>query len=210
MAKNLSPRAHKLITIYAQEEGKLGGSDQLLPEHVLIALLKKGDGLGYILLQKLHINVLTFQLALEQSLTLQGRDVTLDELPASRRLRTMLDAASIESRSLRKEYIGTEHLVIAAIREQYSVTARFFEKASITIDDVYGAVLQIYEKLQSSYDNQKVKAMANSFFDSVNHTMQQDKGQNAQSFFRTLSVFFRPRRFLIKHFRGVGVLVVSR
>ena len=75
----------------------------------------------------------------------------------------MLDAASIESRSLRKEYIGTEHLVIAAIREQYSVTARFFEKASITIDDVYGAVLQIYEKLQSSYDNQKVKAMANSF-----------------------------------------------
>ena len=187
MAKNLSPRAHKLITIYAQEEGKLGGSDQLLPEHVLIALLKKGDGLGYILLQKLHINVLTFQLALEQSLTLQGRDVTLDELPASRRLRTMLDAASIESRSLRKEYIGTEHLVIAAIREQYSVTARFFEKASITIDDVYGAVLQIYEKLQSSYDNQKVKAMANSFFDSVNHTMQQDKGQNAQSFLAEFS-----------------------
>ena len=68
MAKNLSPRAHKLITIYAQEEGKLGGSDQLLPEHVLIALLKKGDGLGYILLQKLHINVLTFQLALNRAL----------------------------------------------------------------------------------------------------------------------------------------------
>ncbi|MBO5730631.1 MAG: ATP-dependent Clp protease ATP-binding subunit, partial [Treponema sp.] len=129
MAKNLSPRAHKLVTVLAQEEGKKSGSDQLQPEHILIALLKHADGLGYILLQKLRINVLSFQLALEQSLFTRTKVGTFSDLPASRRLRSLLDAAAIESRSLRRDYVGTEHLVLAAIREQHSITSRFFEKA---------------------------------------------------------------------------------
>ncbi|MBR5866728.1 MAG: Clp protease N-terminal domain-containing protein, partial [Spirochaetaceae bacterium] len=53
MAKNLSPRAQKLVTFLAQDEGKKSGSEQILPEHILLALLKSADGLGYILLQKL-------------------------------------------------------------------------------------------------------------------------------------------------------------
>ena len=153
MAKNLSPRAHKLVTVLAQEEGKKSGSDQLQPEHILIALLKHADGLGYILLQKLRINVLSFQLALEQSLFSRTKVGTFSDLPASRRLRSLLDAAAIESRSLRRDYVGTEHLVLAAIREQYSITSRFFEKAGLRIDDVYSAINGIYEKFQSSYDN---------------------------------------------------------
>lgn len=162
MAKNLSPRAHKLVTVLAQEEGKKNGSAELLPEHVLIALLKHAEGLGYIMLQKLRVNVLTFQLALEQGLLVRGKAGPSDELPYSRRLRSLVDGASIESRSLRRDYIGTEHLVLAAIREQYSITARFFEKAGITVDDVYAALGGIYEKFQSSYDN-RVKAAAGPF-----------------------------------------------
>ena len=162
MSKNLSPRAHKLVAVLAQEEGRKSGSDQLQPEHILIALLKHADGLGYILLQKLRVNVLTFQLALEQSLT-RSKAGTFSDLPVSRRVRSLIDAAAIESRSLRRDYVGTEHLVLAAVREQYSITSRFFEKAGLRIDDVYAALNGIYEKFQSSYDN-RGKAVASPVF----------------------------------------------
>lgn len=155
MAKNLSPRAKKLVTVLGQEEGMKSGSDQLLPEHILIALLKHADGLGYVLLQKLRINVLTFQLALEQSLLTRSKSMAYSDLPASRRLRSLVDAAAIESRSLSRDYIGTEHLVLAAIREQQSVTSRFFEKAGIRIEEVYAALQGIYEKFQSSYEHRE-------------------------------------------------------
>ena len=148
MSKTLSPRAHKLITVLAQEEGKKSGSDQLLTEHILLALLKSGEGLGYILLQRLNINVLNFQLALEQSLVQKSNIAVYGDLPASRRVRTLLDAASIESRTVRRNYIGTEHLVIAAVREEYSTTSRFFEKLEIQLDDIYQTLGSIYEKFQ--------------------------------------------------------------
>ena len=63
--KNLSPRTQKLF-ILAQEEGRKCGSTELLPEHLLLALLKSADGLGYIVLQDLNLNVLNFQLLIEQ------------------------------------------------------------------------------------------------------------------------------------------------
>ena len=181
MAKNLSPRAKKLVTVLGQEEGMKSGSDQLLPEHILIALLKHADGLGYILLQKLRINVLTFQLALEQSLLARNKSMAYSDLPASRRLRSLVDAAAIESRSLSRDYIGTEHLVLAAIREQQSVTSRFFEKAGIRIEEVYTALQGIYEKFQSSYENRE-RAMAGTLHGhSGNHgSSRQEKGRGGR------------------------------
>ena len=49
--KGLSPRAQRLLVALAQDEGRKSGSMELLPEHVMLALLKSADGLGYILLQ---------------------------------------------------------------------------------------------------------------------------------------------------------------
>ncbi|MBO5235692.1 MAG: ATP-dependent Clp protease ATP-binding subunit [Spirochaetaceae bacterium] len=175
MSKTLSPRAHKLITVLAQEEGKKSGSDQLLTEHILLALLKSGEGLGYILLQRLNINVLNFQLALEQSLVQKSNIAVYGDLPASRRVRTLLDAASIESRTVRRNYIGTEHLVIAAVREEYSTTSRFFEKLEIQLDDIYQTLGSIYEKFQSSFDVQRIKNVAGAVFASLE---QQNKTSN--------------------------------
>ena len=92
--KGLSPRAQRLLVALTQDEGRKSGSVELLPEHVLLALLKSADGLGYILLQHLHVNVLTFQLNLEQSLVpAQKLSTDYSDLPPSRRLRTLLDMA---------------------------------------------------------------------------------------------------------------------
>ncbi len=63
MIKGLSPRAQKLLTVFAQDEGKKTGAAELLPEHMLLALVKSASGLGYAVLQFLKINLCRFQIA---------------------------------------------------------------------------------------------------------------------------------------------------
>lgn len=169
MAKKLSPKAQKLVTFLAQEEGKKSGSEQLLPEHVLLALLKNAEGLGYVLLQRLKINVLTLQLALEQSLAKRKGKMDFSDLPVSRRVRTMFDAASIESRTVRREYVGTEHFVIASIREENSVMARFFSATGITFDDIYRTLAEVYDNFKSSYNAGRMKTSAVPVFESLDY-----------------------------------------
>ncbi|MCR4626601.1 MAG: ATP-dependent Clp protease ATP-binding subunit [Treponema sp.] len=165
--KQFSPRAHRLITVLAQDEGRKNGNDHLFPEHVLLALLKSADGLGYVLLQTLHINILTLQLALEQSLATQTIARNFGDLPLSRRFSTMLDIAAVESNSLRNEYIGTEHIVIAAIREEMSITARFFERAGISLDEIRVTIRDIQARLSSSGSTKNPRNIAHSVFQSL-------------------------------------------
>ena len=141
--KGLSNKAQRLLTEFAQIEGRNSGAAELLPEHVMLALLKSADGLGYSVLRAFDINVLSFQLLLEQALSALTRSQdspVFTALPPSRRLRTLLDVAVIESRSLRSEYVGTEHLLLAAVREENSPTARFFARCSIHLDTVRNAI----------------------------------------------------------------------
>ncbi len=141
--KGLSQKAQRLLTDYAQTEGRNSGLGELLPEHVILAMLKDADSMGFSALKSLNINILSFQLLLEQFLSGIQRVAnppTFSALPPSRRLRTLLDVSVIESRSLRSEYVGTEHLLLAAIREENSASYRFFERSSISLDTVRNVI----------------------------------------------------------------------
>ena len=136
MIKGLTKRAHKLLTVLAQDEGRRNSSSTLLPEHFLLALIKTADGVGYEVLINLKINILSLQLVLEQSLKAETNSTSFADLPPSRRLRTLLDSAAIESRTLRNEFVGTEHLVIAAAKEENSAFSDFIKKCNLKIDDL--------------------------------------------------------------------------
>lgn len=141
--KGLSQKAQRLLTDFAQTEGRNSGLPELLPEHVILALLKSADSMGFNALKSLNINILSFQLLLEQFLSGIQRvqnPPSFSALPPSRRLRTLLDVAVIESRSLRSEYVGTEHLLLAAIREENSASYRFFERCGISLDTVRNVI----------------------------------------------------------------------
>lgn len=158
--KSFTPRAQRLVVALAQDEGRKSCSNQLLPEHVLLALLKSADGVGYITLKVLHINVLTYQLALEQSISIGNPERREDftELPPSSRLMSLFESAEFEARSMRSNCIGTEHLVLAAIREQGSITYRYFEKAGIDFQQARDAVTEARRRISSSSENPQQKA----------------------------------------------------
>ncbi len=150
MFKGLSQRAQKLLTILSQDEAKKSNAEQLLPEHVLLALLHSAEGTGFSVLQALKVNLLSLQLQLEQALPQRVGTMLFGDIPPSRRLRGMLDAASIEARTLRHDYIGTEHILLACIREPQSVASVFFEKEEISVDDIRKTVQESSAKSDTS------------------------------------------------------------
>ncbi len=165
--KNLSPRALRLVYGSAQDEGRKSGSAQLLPEHVLIALLKTADGVGYELFRTLHTDALSFQLFLEQRIGLSPAPAPAGELPQSRRLISMLDIAGIEAQALGNDYIGTEHLVLAAVREEGSAAALYFEQAGLSIADFRKAVPETQAKCPSSVTEPEGRSIAKSIFQNL-------------------------------------------
>lgn len=149
--KGLSPRAQRLIVALAQDEGRKSGSAYILPEHVILAMLKKADSVGYSLLLVMNVNVLNFQLALEQSIV-PIKDITdaLYEIPPSRRLSVLIDSARVEAQKLGDDYIGTEHLMIAAMREERSITNRYFIRSGISFEAIAALLPEARSRIESS------------------------------------------------------------
>ena len=143
MNSNLTARASNLVYTLAQQEAKTSGSEQVLPEHVLIALIKSKEGNGYSLLQKVNIEIDEMLETLEKTLISKPLDASVEVIPNSRRLGTMLDLATIEAQALEKNHVGTEHLVLGAARESGSIIALFFESRNITIKELRDCVKKI-------------------------------------------------------------------
>ncbi len=148
--KSLSPKAQRLVMVLAADEAYHLGSVQLEPEHVMLAMLKYGDGLGYLTIKSFRINVLTFQLNIEQSMPSRIPVSEVYSLPFSQRLNSVINTAGMEAEFLGCDYIGTEHLLIAMAGERDSICQQLFKKADISIDQLRHKVTEIERKIPSS------------------------------------------------------------
>jgi ATP-dependent Clp protease ATP-binding subunit ClpC len=143
MFKGLTQRAQKVLTILAQEEAKRFHSDQLLPEHIILALLKDGEGVAVKALQRAKVNTAEMQVEIEKSLPKGKGGLILGDVPPSKRGQKILEDSAEEARNMGHEYIGTEHLLLAAVKEQGSIVSRYLAKSSLTPNVLREAVLQI-------------------------------------------------------------------
>jgi ATP-dependent Clp protease ATP-binding subunit ClpC len=143
MFKGLTQRAQRILTIFAQEEAKRFHSDQLLPEHIILALLKDGEGPGFKALQKLNVDPVEMQLEIEKSIPKKHSGFILGDVPASKRGKKMLEDSTEEAKILGHEYIGTEHLLLAAAKETGSVVARYLARHNIALDSLREVVVEL-------------------------------------------------------------------
>ncbi len=165
--KNFSPRAKEIIAVLAQDEARKLGSKQLLPEHIVLSILKMKQCLGYSVFAKLVLDPDDLEKFLEKFFAVESKNPTLDVLPVSRRYQQMLDIADIEANALHNDYIGTEHLLLAAIREEGSITARFFTSSDYTIMDARFVVMELQEQQASSIRQQRTENLVDTVFRSL-------------------------------------------
>ena len=146
MFKGLTQRAQKVLTIIAQSEAKRFHSDKLHPEHIMLALLKEADGIGYHTLEKLSLEPNQMQLEIEKSVPKQRGGFSLGDVPPSTRGKKVLEDSAEEARNMGHEYIGTEHLLLACVREPESKIARYLAKFQITIEALRDVIIELHEE----------------------------------------------------------------
>ena len=142
-SEDLTPRAHKIINILAQEEAKRLNHDQLTPEHILLGLIRDGDGIAVKALLNLSVDLNQLRTDIELAVKKTGGTLLLGDVPPSPRIEKVLKLAAYEARNLGHTYIGTEHLLLGILREESGTAALILESKDINIDKVRNEILRL-------------------------------------------------------------------
>ena len=168
--KTFSPRSKKILGALAQDEARKYGSKQIYPEHVILAIMNLRDCLARFAIVSLLKDaelITKFNNELKYLFESENSLPTLDEIPKSRRFEVMLDLADIESTALHNDYIGTEHLLLAAMREEGGFVSSFFQRYNIKIMDVRFLVMDLQNKNLSSIQQFSAESALDSIFKSI-------------------------------------------
>ncbi|OGJ88600.1 MAG: hypothetical protein A2268_08040 [Candidatus Raymondbacteria bacterium RifOxyA12_full_50_37] len=123
----------KKVMQLAREEAVRLGNDYVGTEHLLLGLIREGDGVAVAVLQNLGIDMNELAKNVEKSVTSSGGMMTLGQmLPFTPRAKKVLEIAAQEARNMSHKYIGTEHLLLALLSDKESSSANAL--AAINID----------------------------------------------------------------------------
>jgi ATP-dependent Clp protease ATP-binding subunit ClpC len=132
--KGLNQRVRRILTTDSQEEGRRFNADQITPELVVLSLLKDGTGTACKALVFLRIDLTEFRRTLENGIPHAGGTVLYGDIPLSKRTEALLERADDEARSMGNEFIGTDHLLLAAMREQNSLAQAYLDGRAVDPD----------------------------------------------------------------------------
>jgi ATP-dependent Clp protease ATP-binding subunit ClpA len=120
--ERLTERARQVVVL-AQDEARALKHDYIGTEHLLLGLLRQEKGLAARVLESLGITVeeVRYQVA---RLIGQGEEVTQGKIPFTPRGKKVLELSLREAKALKHGYIGTEHILLAIVRENEGVAAR--------------------------------------------------------------------------------------
>ena len=141
MGYKYTNRAEKAISI-AQECAKQLGHSYVGSEHLLYGLLKEGNGLAYKVLSQQNINEEKI-LALIKDMV--GYSQPLKVMPEgfTPRMKRVVEISFLEAKKLGNSFIGTEHLLLAILKETDSVASRILLDLNVDIQSVFNDVIKI-------------------------------------------------------------------
>lgn len=124
-------RVKKVINEYSPKEAKRLGHEFLGPEHILLGILKAHDSVAVKILQNLNISIPDLRKEIEKRCDQDGATM-LAEPNAKDRIQRILDYSREEARKLRHSYIGSEHVLLAILRDNSSLPAQSLASFSVT------------------------------------------------------------------------------
>ncbi len=137
---NFTPRAQQALNI-ARREADRFHHNYIGAEHLLLGLLKLGDGVAVSVLERNGINVQELATRIEQSLVPGGTPCTEGTLPYTPRVKKILTMAAGEARALRHTYVGTEHILLAMLRDEDGLAWHALTSSGLTYENARQGVI---------------------------------------------------------------------
>jgi ATP-dependent Clp protease ATP-binding subunit ClpC len=135
MLDKFTARARKVILI-AREEATRLHHDAVGTEHILLGLIREGDGGAAAVLRKFGLSLEMARRQVEKLIPPGGGMRTVGDIPFTARAKSVIGHAVEESGLLNHNYVGTEHLLLGIIREAESVAVKVLTHLNVDPDDL--------------------------------------------------------------------------
>src|SRR5690242_11497373 len=116
---NFTPRAQQVLAL-ARKEADRFNHNFVGTEHVLLGLIKLGQGVAVNVLQKLGLNLEAVRAEVERQVGTGTNRMAVGYIPYTPRVKKVLALAAKEAKALRHAYVGTEHILLGLLGEWYS------------------------------------------------------------------------------------------
>src|SRR6187401_3058975 len=141
-------RARKVLTL-AQDEAQRFNHNYIGTEHLLLGLVREGEGVAARVLENMNVELPKVRTAVEFIIGRGDRPV-VGEVGLTPRAKRVIELAIDEARRLGHNYIGTEHLLLGLVREGEGIAAGVLESLGVNLDKVRHEVIRVLSQSSSS------------------------------------------------------------
>jgi len=146
MFERFTDRARRVVVL-AQEEARMLNHNYIGTEHILLGLIKEGEGVAAKGLEALGISLDGVRTQVEEIIG-QGQQAPSGHIPFTPRAKKVLELSLREALQLGHNYIGTEHILLGLIREGDGVAAQVLVKLGADLNRVRQQVIQLLSGYQ--------------------------------------------------------------
>ena len=144
---NFTERVRKVLAM-AREEAVRLHHEYVGTEHLLLGLIREGEGVAAAVLRNFSVDFDQVQQKIEERVK-KGEAVTGPDLPFTSRAKQVLKLAMDEARDLGHGYVGTEHLLLGLIREGEGIAAQVLGDVGVNRDRTKTETLRLLKKSSS-------------------------------------------------------------
>lgn len=135
MKNNFSSRVQMVIQ-FARDEALRLGHDYIGTEHLLLGLIREGEGIAIEILHVLGCDLDEVKQAVEDAGRVTSDTMTLGNIPFTKRAEKILKSAYVEAERYKSDIIGTEHLLLALVKEREGLAAQILTSFGVSYDGV--------------------------------------------------------------------------
>jgi len=131
---NFTERVRKVLAMAREEAARLH-HEYVGTEHILLGLIREGEGVAAAVLQSLNVDLDEIQQKIEDTVKKgKAAQATGPDLPYTSRAKKVLELAMSEARELNHSYVGTEHLLLGLLREEKGIAAQVLTDSGVNLD----------------------------------------------------------------------------
>ncbi len=156
MNEMFTEAARKAIE-YARDEASRLKHDYIGTEHLLLGIIRLGEGLAVEILTNLGLEMDDLRSAIEEVVQPSGGTMTMGTLPLTARAKKTLEVSGQEARALKSKDIDTEHILLALLKDEEGVAAQVLSTYEIDYKEAYEELKNIHNEKPSSFKKKRKK-----------------------------------------------------
>ncbi len=135
MEGNFSNRVQDVIRLSREEALRLG-HDYIGTEHLLLGIIREGEGIAVKILRNLGVDLYKLKKAVEDTVRTSGGTLTIGNIPLTKQAEKVLKITYLEAKLYKSDVIGTEHLLLSLLRDDDNIAAQILHQYNVHYDVV--------------------------------------------------------------------------